>query len=232
MSKAFAHHGIGGMIRESLPPQGKRRASEPEPVMLHQPEDSRGSRVTPRHEDAAPDFRELSDRVYRLCVAMLRDETPARDAAQEALVRGWARRASRREGVSWWTWFGGFAVRVCREFRRGRAREAERSAGTEALEAVEAERDATEPAPASLPMTRIVRDAVMHLPDRQREVTVLRYFIGASTAEAAELLGCPEGTIKSNLHKALASLHAALAKVGIEDELSGVSAGFDRGGSG
>ncbi|MCG3129667.1 MAG: ECF RNA polymerase sigma factor SigW [Phycisphaerae bacterium] len=188
--------------------------------------------MTPGNQDAAPDFRELSDRVYRLCLAMLRDATPARDAAQEALVRGWARRASRREGVSWWTWFGGFAVRVCREFRRGRAREAERAAGTETLEAVEAEREATEPAPAALPMTRIVRDAVMRLPDRQREVTVLRYFVGASTAEAAELLGCPEGTIKSNLHKALASLHAALTECGIEDELSGVSASFDRGGGG
>lgn len=232
MSKADVRHGTGGRIRESLPLPGEHRASEPESVMTHQPEESRGSRVTSSNKDAAPDFRELSDRVYRLCLAMLRDETPARDAAQEALVRGWARRELRREGVSWWTWFGGFAVRVCREFRRGRAREAERSAGTEGLGAVEVERGATELTPVSLPMTRIVRDAVMRLPDRQREVTVLRYFIGASTAEAAELLGCPEGTIKSNLHKALASLHAALAKVGIEDELSGVSASFDCGGSG
>ncbi len=67
-----------------------------------------------------PDFSDLTTRVYRLCLAMVADRADAEEAAQEALTRAWARRDVKRCGVSWWTFSAGFAVRVCRETRRGR----------------------------------------------------------------------------------------------------------------
>ena len=48
--------------------------------------------------------------------------------------------------------------------------------------------------------------AILNLPARQREVTTLRFMMGMPVKEAAEVLGCPVGTVKSNLHKALISL--------------------------
>ena len=51
-----------------------------------------------------------------------------------------------------------------------------------------------------------VLDAVRRLPARQRAVVVLRYELQLSEAEIAQTLGIPPGTVKSNLHRALARL--------------------------
>ncbi len=52
----------------------------------------------------------------------------------------------------------------------------------------------------------VTRDALGRLPSRQREVVVLRYLAGLSTAETAEAMGCAEGTVKASLAKALGAL--------------------------
>jgi RNA polymerase sigma-70 factor, ECF subfamily len=51
---------------------------------------------------------------------------------------------------------------------------------------------------------------VAHLPARYRGAVVLRHVQGLSYAEAAEILGQPVGTTKSNAHRGLRLLRAAL----------------------
>lgn len=51
---------------------------------------------------------------------------------------------------------------------------------------------------------RRVRAAVASLPEQFREVLVLRYFEDLPTAEIAEILGLPHGTVRSRLHYAKA----------------------------
>ncbi len=167
-----------------------------------------------RGDEQQPDFADLTARVYRLCLALLGSETESADATQEAMARAWSRRASKRSGVSWWVWMCGFAVRVCRETRRRSSRRSvvsiegeEGSASLRNYDHADDERLAA------------LQRAVMRLPDRQREVVVLRFMVGQSTREAADSLACPEGTIKSNLHKALSALHAALSCREMVDEL-------------
>ena len=53
---------------------------------------------------------------------------------------------------------------------------------------------------------RMLEAAVRKLPERQREVVALRYFGELRLEEIAETLGCPLGTVKSNLHKAVLAL--------------------------
>jgi RNA polymerase sigma-70 factor (sigma-E family) len=48
--------------------------------------------------------------------------------------------------------------------------------------------------------------ALAQLPPRQRVVLVLRYWEGLSQAETADLLGCPEGTVKSAAARGLLRL--------------------------
>jgi RNA polymerase sigma-70 factor (ECF subfamily) len=160
------------------------------------------------------DFGGLSARVYRLCLAMLGSDADASEAAQEALARAWSRRREKRANVSWWTWAGGFAVRVCRETRRDRRLSALRQAPDEAMPA--------RPGPRLEPLTprhAALHHAILALPDRQREVTVLRFLMGLSTRQTARMLGCPEGTVKSNLHKAILNLKATLETRGSSHEL-------------
>ncbi|MFQ5495733.1 MAG: RNA polymerase sigma factor [Phycisphaerae bacterium] len=161
-----------------------------------------------------PDFARLGGRVYRLCLALLGDESLARDAAQESLLRAWSRRGRRRGDVSWWTWTAGFAIRVCREAKRerrprgtGDGVDAWPPAGTD--DGVDRARD----------RLALVHEAVLRLPQRQREVVVLRMILGHSTEQTARALACPGGTVKSNLYKALMSLRAAVADPALTDDL-------------
>ncbi|MDZ4826361.1 MAG: SigE family RNA polymerase sigma factor [Actinomycetota bacterium] len=57
---------------------------------------------------------------------------------------------------------------------------------------------------------REVSAAVRVLPPRQRECVVLRYYEDCSTAQTAAALGISEGSVKANLHRALAALGVAL----------------------
>ena len=53
--------------------------------------------------------------------------------------------------------------------------------------------------------------ALAQLPPRQRAVLVLRYWEELSQAETAELLGCPEGTVKSAAARGLHRLRELTA---------------------
>lgn len=48
------------------------------------------------------------------------------------------------------------------------------------------------------------------LPTKQRAAVVLRYYEGLPDVEIAEILGCTAGTVRSQIHRALASLRTTL----------------------
>lgn len=74
--------------------------------------------------------------------------------------------------------------------------------------------DLPEPAAADEAEAVVLRQDLMgalaELPRGQRAVVVLRWFEDLSEAQAAELLGCSVGTVKSQGARALARLRAAL----------------------
>jgi len=57
---------------------------------------------------------------------------------------------------------------------------------------------------------RWVLAALEGLPPRQRAVVVLRHWLDLDVAETARILGCTDGTVKSQNAKALAHLRASL----------------------
>ncbi|GAA4259452.1 SigE family RNA polymerase sigma factor [Dactylosporangium darangshiense] len=61
-----------------------------------------------------------------------------------------------------------------------------------------------------------LRQALLTLPARQRAALVLRYFEDRSEAEAAELLGCRVGTLKSHLSRGLGALRKVLPDLATE----------------
>jgi RNA polymerase sigma-70 factor (ECF subfamily) len=58
---------------------------------------------------------------------------------------------------------------------------------------------------------RAIREIVGHLPESQREIVLLRYADDLNLPEISEALDLPLGTVKSRLHKAIASLRKHLS---------------------
>ncbi len=120
----------------------------------------------------------------------------ARDAVDEALVRALERWETVRRMHS----PGGWTYRVALNLLRRRMRR-------NAFEARVLRRDAA-PEPAAAPRGE-VWEVVAGLPQRQREVVVLRYVADLPQPEIARVLGIARSTVSSTLtdaHRALAGL--------------------------
>ena len=57
---------------------------------------------------------------------------------------------------------------------------------------------------------RDLNAAIMQLPDRERDVVILRLLDQRSTVETAAALGCAEGTVKAALHHAVGKLRTSI----------------------
>lgn len=101
------------------------------------------------------------------------------------------------------TWLFQIALNLCRDARRRPPPEPVDPHTIELPATGEGSAQATENA---LDAERLLAS----LPEAQRSVLVLRYYCDLSEAEAAEILGCPTGTVKSRMHHALAHLAAVV----------------------
>jgi RNA polymerase sigma-70 factor (ECF subfamily) len=154
---------------------------------------------------------ELYDRIggiaYGLAHRILRDESLAEDAVQEAFLGLWRSAGSfipERAKASTWilTLVHRRAVDLVRREQRRRAEPLEGAP-------VPAERSAEEAAWLHFERER-VQVALAALPDQQREAIELAYYGGYSQSELAERLGQPLGTIKSRMFAGLARLRELL----------------------
>jgi RNA polymerase sigma-70 factor (sigma-E family) len=57
----------------------------------------------------------------------------------------------------------------------------------------------------------LVHEALLKVPPRQRAVLVLRYFDDLSVAQTAAVMGCTEGTVKSQAARGLDNLRTAMS---------------------
>jgi RNA polymerase sigma-70 factor (ECF subfamily) len=139
-------------------------------------------------------------KVVAAVAAVCGDRSQAEDAVQEALARAWDRG---RRGLlidSAPAWITTVAINVSRSAARSAARR--RRTEERALEA-----PVVGPPSESLDVLR----AVAGLPRRQREAVVVRYFLGYDVAGTAAVLGVSEGTVKTLVFRARATLAARLA---------------------
>ncbi len=66
------------------------------------------------------------------------------------------------------------------------------------------------PKPEDTPESHYLVDVLADLPSNWRAMVVLRYYGGHTIPEIAEIIGDPEGSVKSGLHRALAQLKTQL----------------------
>jgi RNA polymerase sigma-70 factor (sigma-E family) len=152
-----------------------------------------------------------SARLRRTAFLLCGDWHTAEDLAQvtlEKLFVSW-RRLSRRDEVYAYatrtlvnTYLAGRRLRSAEEVLTGQL--PERPCGQQAPE-----------------IRIMVLDALAALPPRARAVVVLRYWADMSVGQVAELLGCSEGTVKSQAARGLDKLRPLLGEAAADSGLPG-----------
>lgn len=148
-------------------------------------------------------------RVFGLAYSLLRDRGAAEDLAQEVFVKLWQAlpRYDGRAKLSTWI----YAIT--------------RNAGISALRsrrpsismsdpAVFAEAESGGAAPGDAVVDAALWRQVEALPEKQRQAVLLYYQDERSVDEVAAMMGMPVNTVKTHLHRARASLAAALGTKG------------------
>ena len=154
-------------------------------------------------------------RVFATAVQMLGDRGEAEDAAQEAFLRAW-RALDRFDGRSKLsTWLYRITVNVCLNTLRKRKRTAAADVDDPRMPEPTADPDQSQTDPARSFEARQLQErlavALDELSPSLRSAVVLVLLQGLPHKEAAEVLGCPEGTAAWRIHEARRRLRAKLA---------------------
>lgn len=156
------------------------------------------------------------DRLYRMAMAITRNETDAKDATQEACVLAWRELPRLRDPDRFDAWLSQIVVNAARGVvrRTGRARVRELSIdGSPADEAGRPEL-AVEAETETFADIQAIRRAFTRLDGTTRSLLVLHYVEGAPLAEIGGLTGSPVGTVKWRLSNARRALERALEAEG------------------
>lgn len=156
--------------------------------------------------------------VYLAAFAIMKNETEAEDAAQEAVINAYRHLGSFRAEAKFSTWLTTIAINEGRKRLRKAKRAMEESIEEEEQEKVG---DYT-PAPLTdwreIPLEALerkelreeLRKAVAELPDIYRQVFTLRDLEELNIEETAEALGINTGAVKVRLHRARLMLQKRL----------------------
>lgn len=200
------------------------------------------SRTLPKNIKATQlaTYKELSDflaeverRAYKQALFAIRDDHLALDIVQDAMLK-LAEKYSLRPPAELPLLFQRILQNTIRDFFR---RQKVRSLWTmpmsslfgsgdgdedyDPLETLEVESDSKfgEPPAEQLDRSQVIgliEKALVKLPARQRQAFLLRYWEEMDVAEAAKIMGCSEGSVKTHCSRATHALAAMLKKQGIE----------------
>lgn len=168
--------------------------------------------TSPLDDRSADRFDEVAAaqhaRLFALALSVLRDRHEAEDAVQETLVRAWSSWDQLRDPAARPAWLTTICVRHClrRRDRIGRAVPAEIPDDARTSDAAVPWAAQPSPPPADPDLDRAFRT----LPLRQRAAVYLHHQEGHSVAACGELMGCSEGTVRTHLNRALATLRKEL----------------------
>ena len=128
------------------------------------------------------------------------DEELAADATHDVFLRAYEARTRYREGSNVSTWIFTIAYNICRNHYRTNAYEAQLLANLDAEplsdQQIEVELDAAV-------LDEALQQVLSELPAPLQQLFSLHYQEELTIPQVAEIVGIPEGTVKSRLHKTM-----------------------------
>lgn len=160
-------------------------------------------------------IRRYQNKVFRVISGYHRDREDAMEVLQDTFLKVYIARQTWERKSSFSGWL--YRIAINTSIDRHRREERRKTASLEEMVESQDQSSATfshERTPLDQlrdgERRRFLEAAVRRLPERQRNVVSLRYFAELQLEEIAHVLGCPLGTVKSNLHKAVLSLKGIL----------------------
>lgn len=140
--------------------------------------------------------------LYKTALSFLKNEEEALEAIQEVTYRAYKSINSVRETAYFKTWLIRIMINYCND-QLNKKKRVVLNEGLLALHSTSVDHTPME-----------LRDAMLGLDDRSREVLTLKYFHDMKIKDIAVTLQCPEGTVKTWLNKALRALREKLGGSG------------------
>jgi RNA polymerase sigma-70 factor (ECF subfamily) len=154
-------------------------------------------------------YRKYGNRVYRVAYGLLRREELAQDVTQEVFVRLWKRPErydATRGAMSSFLQLDAHGRSV--DLIRSEEARAKREIANERLSSIH------QVGPEEEAMKRVtserVRNALDQLKEAERGPIAMAFYLGYSYRKVAEVLGVPEGTVKSRIRSGMAKLRETL----------------------
>jgi RNA polymerase sigma-70 factor (ECF subfamily) len=155
-------------------------------------------------------FARPRERLWAVAVRTLGDVDDAADALQDAMISAFRRAGSFRGDSAVTTWLHRIVVNACLDLlRRQAARPATSGLAAETMDALALAHGSAPGADSDTALD--VLAALRTLPPDQRAALVLVDMLGYPVADAAEVLGISEGTVKSRCSRGRARLLPRLA---------------------
>lgn len=154
--------------------------------------------------------------VYSLAVRMVSDREDAADMTQEAFIKAYNSLSSFRGDSRFSVWLYRITTNVCLDFLRSKSRRPQVSLTVVDDDDGDVQLDIPDPAadPEDQLMKRLgmqsLSEGLKLLPDKQRQILVMRELGGLSYSEIAAQLSLEEGTVKSRIFRARKNLCAFL----------------------
>ena len=171
---------------------------------------SRLARLASDHRMGQPEafeglVRETRERIFSMLLRAVKDPGAAEDLLQETYVRAYRGLGTLKDTQACERWLYQIAGNLAKDHLRRRQVERRILQDAEAAASDEAPAE-----PSHEDLRGLILQAVDELPDRHREVFVLRELQGLAHAEIARTLGIPEGTVWSRLSFARKALQEML----------------------
>lgn len=183
------------------------------------------------YKELADFLAEVERRAYKQAMFAVRDEHAALDIVQDAMMK-LSEKYSDRPSAELPLLFQRILQNTIRDYYR---RQKVRSMWTtpvsslvnedaegehDPLETLEVENESAYDAPPPVQLERsqilaTIEKSVAKLPARQREAFILRYWEEMDVSEAAQAMGCSEGSVKTHCSRATHALAETLKKLGI-----------------
>jgi RNA polymerase sigma-70 factor (ECF subfamily) len=152
-------------------------------------------------------YRRYYDRLFRFVLRVSGRMNVVEDVINDTMLVIWRKAGEYRGAAQASTWIFGIAYRKA---LKALARESRLGEVTDEIPDIEA------PPPETLDREGLhaaIRQAVMQLPPEHRAVVDLTFFFNRSYEEAAQILDCPVGTVKSRMFHARAKLRPLLTQL-------------------